>query len=335
MRGPIFAVMIATIALAAQAVAQSPEPQAAQTAAPQAADAAPDQPAASEAQRAQLLAQAKAFYDGLDRRTGAISIAAGKVTLSVPETHYFVGAQDSRRIIVDVWGNPPDAAEGVEGMIFPRDGNPMLDSWGAVVSYRPEGHVSDSDAATIDYAKLLGDMQSGTEQANAERRRQGYPAVTLVGWAEQPHYDAATRKLYWAKHLRFEGAPTETLNYDIRVLGREGFLELSFIADLAALDAIRQSAPAVLSMPEFTTGNRYADFREGDRRAAYGIGGLIAGGAAVAVAQKTGILAAILAFGKKFVVLIIAGGVALFGAIGRMLGFGKKQGQDPDPPGAG
>src|SRR5262245_31222001 len=246
MRGRIFATMIATIALAAQAAAQAPEPQAAQATAPQAAEAGPGG-AASEAQRAQFLAQAKAFYDGLDRRTGAMSIADGKATLSVPETHYFVGAQDSRRIIVEVWGNPPGAAEGVEGMIFPRDGNPMLDSWGAVVSYRAEGHVSDSDAATIDYAKLLRDMQNGTEQENPERRRQGYPTVTLVGWAEQPHYDAATRKLYWAKHLRFEGAPVETLNYDIRVLGREGFLEVSFIADLAALAAIRESAPAVLS----------------------------------------------------------------------------------------
>jgi uncharacterized membrane-anchored protein len=271
------------------------------------------------AEEAEYVRQAQALYDSLDRQTGVISVAGGKVTLNIPATHYFVGPADARRIIVDVWGNPPSSAEGVEGIIFTDGANPALGAWGALVQYVAEGHVPDDEANTINYDDLMRDMQSGTEQENSWRRENNYPEVTLAGWAETPHYDATTHKLYWAKDLFFAGAPIHTLNYDIRVLGREGHLVVSFVATMEELQLIHEQAPAVMQMANFTAGNTYADYREGvDQRAAYGLGGLIAGGALAAVAQKTGLLALLFAFGKKFLVLIVAGIAALGGAITRM-----------------
>jgi uncharacterized membrane-anchored protein len=281
-----------------------------------AAEAAP-----SDAEK--LAAEANAFYDSLTRRTGAISVVGGKVTLNVPETHYFVGPEDSERIIVGAWGNPPTEAANIEGMIFPKDGNPLLRTWGAVVEYKDEGHVTDDDAAKIDYAKLLSDMQRDTREASTTRAKEGFQTVELIGWAETPRYDSASKKLYWAKTLQFGGVPTQTLNYDIRALGRDGVLVISFIGGMDQLADIKAAAPAVLAMPTFAAGATYADYREGvDKKAAYGIAGLIAGGAAVALAKKAGLLAIALAFGKKFIVLIGVGIAALFSAVGRM--FGKK-----------
>jgi uncharacterized membrane-anchored protein len=170
-------------------------------------------------------------------------------------------------------------------------------------------------------------MQQSAEAANATRSENGFPAVTLVGWAEAPHYDSAAHKIYWGRQLRFGSEDGDTLNYDIRVLGREGYVMVSFISTMLELEAIRASTPAVLAMTEFTDGNRYADYREGvDQRAAYGIGGLIAGGALAAVAQKAGLLTLILAFGKKFIVLIGVSLVALLGAVRRMFGGKPKDG---------
>lgn len=293
-----------------------------------AADAAPVEAAPSTgaadasqptAEQQEYLRQATALYESLNRQTGVITIAEGKVSLNVPETHYFVGAEDARRIIVDVWGNPPNSAVGVEGIIFPANANPALDAWGALVQYVADGHVPDDEANTIDYDNLLRDMQSGAEQENAWRRENNYPTVTLAGWAEAPHYDQATHKIFWARDLLFGGENVHSLNYDIRVLGREGHLVVSFVTTMDQLETIRAEAPAVMTMANFTPGNTYADYREGvDQRAAYGIGGLIAGGALAAVAQKTGLLALLLAFGKKFIVLIIAGIAALGGMVMRM-----------------
>jgi uncharacterized membrane-anchored protein len=302
--------------------AAAPAPPAVSDAAPveaaQAAPAASAAPAPS-AEEQEYLRQAAALYESLDRQTGVITIAEGKVSLNVPETHYFIGAADARRIIVDVWGNPPNAANGVEGIIFPANANPALDAWGALVQYVGEGYVPDDEANTINYDTLLRDMQAGTEQENAWRRENNYPTVTLVGWAEAPRYDQATHKIYWARDLLFGGESVHSLNYDIRVLGREGHLVVSFVTTMDQLEAIRAAAPAVMAMADFTPGNTYADYREGvDQRAAYGIGGLIAGGALAAVAQKTGLLAVILAFAKKFIVVIIAGVAALGGMVLRM-----------------
>lgn len=277
------------------------------------------EPQEMSAEEAEYRRQAQAFYETLNRQTGPITVASGKVTLNVPATHYFVGREDARRIIVDLWGNPPTSAEAVEGVIFLADANPALGAWGALVKYVGDGHVPDNDAATIDYAQLMRDMQSGTADENSWRRQNNYPEVTLVGWAEAPHYDAAAHKLYWAKEIAFAGEDVRTLNYDIRVLGREGHLVVSFVSTMEELPLIRESAPAVMSMANFTPGNTYADYREGvDQRAAYGIGGLIAGGALAAVAQKTGLLALLFAFGKKFIVLIFAGIAGLGGMIMRL-----------------
>ncbi|MEQ1490431.1 MAG: DUF2167 domain-containing protein [Terricaulis sp.] len=252
-----------------------------------------------------------------------MTIAGGKVSLNVPETHYFVGAEDARRIIVDLWGNPPTSAEGVEGIIFLANTNPAIDGWGALVQYVAEGHVPDDEANTINYTELLHNMQDGTEQENTWRTENNYPTITLVGWAEAPSYDQNTHKLYWAKDLLFGGETTHSLNYDIRVLGREGHLVVSFVSTMDQLETIRAAAPAVMTIANFTPGNTYADYVEGvDQRAAYGIGGLIAGGALLAAAQRGGLLAIILAFGKKFIVLVVAGITALGGAISRM--FGRK-----------
>ena len=323
----LFAALVCCAPVVAAQTPASPPVAAAPSDAPATTAAATDSPTDADADAkaaAEYEAKSKAFYDSLHRQTGAIPVVGGKVTLTVPETHYFVGPEDSKRIIVDVWGNPPSEAENVEGMIFPRDTSPMSDSWGAVVTYSTDGHVSDDDAAKMDYAKLLADMQKSTREANPERTKQGYPTIELTGWAEQPHYDAAAKKLYWAKTLRFENSKELSLNYDIRVLGRDSVLVISFVGGMNQLDAIRAAAPAVLAMPEFAQDARYADYKPGvDKKAAYGIAGLIAGGAALALVKKAGLLGLILAFGKKFIVLA---GLAI-AAIGNMIrrAFGKKK----------
>jgi uncharacterized membrane-anchored protein len=317
-------------ALALYALAGVAHAQEAPEAAPVADPAATEAPAGpSEAD----LVAAQAFYDSLDRRTGIISLVGGKVELNVPATHYYVGPADARRIIVELWGNPPAAGENVEGMLFLASANPATDGWGAVLEYLADGHVDDSEAATINYTDLLHQLQEDARNSNPARREQGYPEITIDGWAEPPHYTSPTHTLYWAKLLTF-GDQGSSLNYDIRVLGREGVFVVSFVAKPEEIEEIRTQAPSFMTMPHFTQGNTYADYREGiDARAAYGIGGLIAGGALAAVAQKAGVLALILGFGKKFIILIIAGAAGLFSMVRRM--FGKKDeppGSDDAPP---
>jgi uncharacterized membrane-anchored protein len=252
------------------------------------------------------------FESSLSYKTGTINLADGFATFALSERFRFLEAQDARRLLVQAWGNPPDAVSDVLGMIVRADSSPLSqDGWGVVVTYRKEGYVKDDDAASIDYDKLLKEMQAGAEEENQQRSQKGYATVKITGWAERPFYDAAAHKLYWARELHFSDAPEPTLDYDIRVLGRHGVLSLNAVAGMKQLEQIKSDMREVLSFTEFSAGHRYSEFNGStDRVAAYGIAALVAGGVAAKMGlfAKLGILLLSL---KKGLVFILAGAGAL------------------------
>ncbi|MGV6801547.1 MAG: DUF2167 domain-containing protein [bacterium] len=253
----------------------------------------------------------KDFNDKLELRTGDLEIADGHVLLTVPEEFYFLDKTDARAVLEEAWGNPED--DSVLGMIFPAKFAPTDElSWGIAITYDKDGYVSDKDAASTDYDELMQQMQAGVADENEYRREMGYSTYQLIGWAEEPTYNPDTHKMYWAKALAFEGSEEETLNYNVRVLGRRGVLNLNFIATMPQLDEIKSAAPTVLDIPHFTEGNRYTDYKKGDKKADYTLAALVAGGAGLAVVKKTGLLAVLLIALKKFGVFILVGlGAAL------------------------
>ncbi|WP_271066703.1 DUF2167 domain-containing protein [Caulobacter sp. NIBR1757] len=264
------------------------------------------------------------WQDKISRQTGTVHLAAAGASLALGDDYYFIDADGARQVLVEGWGNPPDAAEGVLGMIFPTRFKPMDDaSWGAVITFEETGWVSDKDAATTDYDKLLTELRRGEDDRNAEREKAGYPTVNLIGWAERPTYNDKSHVAIWARELSFNGGAKHGLNYDIRVLGRRGVLSLNVVSAMTDLTEIHGVAGEIANTAAFEQGAAYADYKPGvDKSAGYGIAGLIAAGAGVAAVKKLGLLGLILAFGKKFIVIIIAafGGIA---AWFRNL-FGKK-----------
>lgn len=250
----------------------------------------------------------QSVVDSLQPQTGEIVLGNDLATLVVPDAFYFLDTGDAETVLVDLWGNIP--GQDVLGMLLPSEYSPLdLDSWAVTIDYTEDGYVSDDDAAEIDYNELLRDMQKDTRNWNEERIDSGYEAVELLGWAEPPHYDAAEKKLYWAKELRFGDMPETTLNYEIRALGRRGILSMTFIAATNQLDEINAHREQVLSMVAFNEGNRYSDFDPSiDKVAAYGLGALVAG----KIAAKTGLIAALVLFLKKFGIFIVIGIAAFF-----------------------
>lgn len=246
------------------------------------------------------------FESQLDFRRGRVELPGGVASLDVPENFRYLSPEQADRILVEAWGNPPGTK--TLGMLFPSDVSPLAaGGWGVVITYRDEGHVDDSDAAGIDYDELLRQMKEDSEADNKERAKEGYEPATLVGWAAPPRYDASARKLYWARELSFPSADEHTLNYDIRVLGREGVLSFNAVAGMGQLADIEGRMKEVMSFADFRPGQRYADYKpDTDRTAAYGIGALVAGKLAAKAGFFKLIFAALLA-GKKFVLLALAG----------------------------
>jgi uncharacterized membrane-anchored protein len=252
------------------------------------------------------------FLDSLHYRSGSVDVKGGHATLKLTQDFRYLEAGDAQRVL-QAWGNPPDTS--VLGMILPANVSPIdNDGWAVVITYSDDGHVSDEDAAKMDYAKMLKDMQEQTRDSNDERKKSGYETIDLVGWAAPPHYDAASNKLYWAKELAFGGQAQHTLNYDIRVLGRGGYLSLNAVAGMNQLPMVESKMQNVLAMTDFDAGQRYGDFNAStDKIAAYGIGALVAG----TIAAKAGL------FAKLFVVILAAKKFILVGLLAVGAAFKK------------
>ncbi|MCO1336780.1 DUF2167 domain-containing protein [Microbulbifer sp. OS29] len=260
---------------------------------------------------------AKGIWDSLDKQTGEIEVPGAPAALLISDKFYYLNPKDAEKVLVEVWGNPP--GQDVLGMIFPAEGTPFdEDSWAVTIEYEADGYVSDEDAEDIDYSDLLKQMQADTKAASEERVLSGYEPISLVGWASQPYYDKDEHKLHWAKELKFGDMQENTLNYNIRILGREGVLVLNYVADMNQKAVIQENLSSVLALAEFDQGQTYADFDpEIDKVAAYGIGALITG----KVLAKTGLFAAAILLLKKFWIFIALGVGALFKTL-----FSRKKG---------
>ena len=256
-------------------------------------------------------AQAEALVQGLKYQHDTISLRGGLATVEVPTNFNYLSREDAEKVLVKLWRNPPSS--DTLGMLIPADKTPLdPDCWAVTLSYADDGYVKDADADKINYDKLLKQMQADVREADKERVKAGYQAVELVGWAAPPHYDAGTHKLYWAKDLKFDGETADTLNYNIRVLGRHGVLVLNVIGAMDQLDEIEKKTPQILGMVNFDQGNRYADFDPKiDKVATYGIAALVAGG----VAAKLGFFKLIWVFilaAKKFIIIAFVAAAAWF-----------------------
>jgi uncharacterized membrane-anchored protein len=251
---------------------------------------------------------------------GELVLKDGLATLKIPDGIEFLNGQDAHTVLVKLWGNPP--MPDPLGLLMPVNAGPLSpDSWAVIITYEEEGYVKDQDAEKIDYADLLKQMQKDVGDTNKEREKQGYPAVELIGWAAPPHYDKAVHKLYWAKQLKFGGGNEDTLNYNIRILGRRGVLVLNAVAAMPQLPEIERNAPKILAALDFNSGNRYADFSaaSGDKVASYGIAALVAGGVAAKLGLFKGLWVLLLG-AKKFVII---GVVALTAFLRKLFGKGK------------
>ena len=259
------------------------------------------------------------FESSLNYSTGRIVLADGLAELSLPPEFRYLDSNDSKRVLEDAWGNPN--GDGTLGMVLPSEVSPLSpEGWAVIITYDEDGYVPDDEADSIDYDELLSDMRESTADANEERTQAGYEAVTLVGWAETPSYDKAAHKMVWAKELAFGDDPSHTLNYNIRILGRRGVLVLNAVSGMDQLPMIKATMPGLVEATDFNPGHTYAEFDPKiDKKAAYGLAALVAGGLA---AKKLGLVALIGAFAAKFAKVIIAAVVAGGAIVAKF--FGRK-----------
>ena len=221
--------------------------------------------------------------------------ALRNATLQLPDHSVFLDtkeANDFLRLTENVPSSVP------EQIFAPDDFH-----WWASIDFSDDGYVKDQDK--IDQDAILDAIKQGTEAGNAERRKNGWAEMHVVGWRYAPHYDTATKRLEWALDVKDSSGLVST-NFQSRMLGRRGVANVTLVTDPSHLDTDVAEFKSMLTGYKFNAGDTYAEFKPGDKVAAYGLAALIVGGGA-AVAAKSGLLK----FLGKFIWVGLAA-VALF-----------------------
>lgn len=211
----------------------------------------------------------------------------------------FAGADDTVELM-EMMGNPPSGTE--VGLIIPIDENA---DWFIVFEYDAIGYVKDDEKNDLDADAILDSIKEGTEEGNKIRAEQGFPPLNIIGWYEKPHYDEASNNLVWAVQARSDDDEADIVNYNVRLLGRTGYMSVVLVSDLATLDTIKPELNNIIQNFSYKQGKSYASFVEGDKVAQYGLTALVVGGAGTAAA-KAGIFKSLAKFAKYIFLAIIA-----------------------------
>jgi uncharacterized membrane-anchored protein len=263
---------------------------------------APTQPAAEPDPMGRLLANHKQVV-------GPAAADMNNATFNVPKDYLFTDGNGARTLL-EAMGNIANGSE--QGLLMSPDRE-----WFVVFEFNDDGYVKDDDKDQLDADKMLKAIKEGNEAANEERERRGIPALHVLGWEQPPRYNETTHNLEWATRAESEGGVS--VNYNTRLLGRRGVMEVTLVCDPTILAATLPQYQEVLGSFNYRTGETYAEYRQGDKVAQYGLAALVLGGAA-AGAAKLGLFAWVIAFAKKgwkliaIVVAAVATGIAkLFG----------------------
>lgn len=221
-------------------------------------------------------------------------------TLDVPEGYAFLDAKATERFN-ELMQNLPDPTPTYT--LAPTDLN-----WVAMFSYEDIGYVKDNE--DLDADAILSSVREGTEAGNRERAKRGWAQLHITGWGLKPQYDPQIKSLAWAIRASSSQNNEEVVNYNTRLLGRLGVMDVVVITEADKLTGAVADFKSKLPGFSFVPGETYAEYRSGDRVAEYGLAALITGGAA-AVAAKKGLFTVIGGFLAAAWKFVVAGFVAL------------------------
>lgn len=287
--------IIASLALTSWAIAQEPSSEA---------------PAANAQEQEMLPTTYEDFKEAFRSAlpAGETGTIGNSSQIKVQENQVFLNGSDAAELMEN-YGNLPSTYHGA---IVAID-----ESYVITFKFEETGYVKDDEKDELDADELLKSFKESEKAANEARKEAGLGSSTIVGWAFEPKYNESTNNLEWAIIAQDETG-TQYVNHEIKILGRKGVMDAVLICDPSMLESLRPMLDETLAGFEYLEGNKYSEFKEGDKIAEYGLTGLIVGGGLLA-AGKLGFFAVI----GKFWKLIVGGIVAFFALIKNKI-FGRK-----------
>jgi uncharacterized membrane-anchored protein len=222
---------------------------------------------------------------------GKVGSIDGKAQFKTSAAYTFLGTSDTDTFL-KLNGNPPP---GNAYTIAPTKAD-----WFGILTFAPEGYVKDDEK--IDADELLKSLKERNIAGNEKKQKAGYEPLMLEGWAIPPRYDAENKRLEWGTKLRNPKDNSLVVNVSTRILGRSGHTAAILVTSPETVEKDLADFKQALKSFDYVSGEKYSEWKQGDKVAAYGLGALVLGGAAAAATSKgflkavgLGILAAVAA----------------------------------------
>ena len=190
------------------------------------------------------------------------------------------------------WWNTGLAAEKESVMLIRGVGYTIY------LDYVDEGYIKLDDWEKVNPTNFLKQMNE-TAKSNAEYLKKiNLDYTTKIDWIFKPTLNKENNSVSYSYKVTWNSG-IETMESKNLILGKKGHLESAFVInyreDLNFKEESEFSKDFVNGVI-FQDGFKHSDYKPGDKIAAAGIGGLVAGSLGVKALAKTGLLAKLLKF---------------------------------------
>jgi uncharacterized membrane-anchored protein len=200
-------------------------------------------------------------------------------TVYVPEGYRFTDAKGAA-ILLQRMKNP--VPRKLVGLLAPDSGQ----SW-VVLDYSDAGYLKDlSRKSQVDAGFVLRSVRERLGDENARRVRQGVQPIAVLDWVVRPVFDPSQWTLEWALraeirtekivNLQEETETNAVVNHTIRLIGKQRILGLTAVR-LEQMPSESIPLKELAKGISFNPGERYSDYREGDKLAKCTLEELIVG----------------------------------------------------------
>ena len=166
------------------------------------------------------------------------------------------------------------------------------------LDYRDDGYVKLDDWKNVNSNNLLSELKEMAKANAIYLKEKNLDYVNKIDWIYKPTLNQENKSVSYSYKVDWNSGQKSMESKNL-ILGKKGYLESAFVvAYKKDIDLKYESdfSKDFVNGVIFNEGFKHSDYKPGDKIAAAGIGGLVAGSLGVKVLAKTGLLAKLLKF---------------------------------------
>ena len=166
------------------------------------------------------------------------------------------------------------------------------------LDYRDDGYVKLDDWKNVNSNNLLSELREIAKANAIYLKEKNLDYVNKIDWIYKPTLNQENKSVSYSYKVDWNSGQKSMESKNL-ILGKKGYLESAFVvAYKKDIDLKYESdfSKDFVNGVIFNEGFKHSDYKPGDKIAAAGIGGLVAGSLGVKVLAKTGLLAKLLKF---------------------------------------